>query len=71
MLYQEQNQPMDALQAYFCAVQLDKCHVTAWVNLGTLYESMHQFKEALKCYNNAVNADKHDKASIFILSSHI
>ncbi len=55
---------MDALQAYFCAVQLDKCHVTAWVNLGTLYESMHQFKEALKCYTNAVNADKKDQVII-------
>ena len=63
MLYQEQSQPMDALQAYFCAVQLDKCHVAAWANLGTLYESMQQYKEALKCYKNAVNADKHSEVS--------
>ncbi|CAH8447835.1 unnamed protein product [Schistosoma turkestanicum] len=52
---------MDALQAYFCAVQLDKCHIAAWANLGTLYESMQQYKEALKCYKNAVNADKHNE----------
>lgn len=54
---------MDALQAYFCAVQLDKCHVAAWANLGTLYETMQQYKEALKCYKNAVNADKNGEVS--------
>lgn len=25
---------MDALQAYICAVQLDKSHTAAWTNLG-------------------------------------
>ena len=25
---------MDALQAYICAVQLDKSHSAAWTNLG-------------------------------------
>ena len=30
VLYQQQNQPMDALQAYICAVQLDKDHAEAW-----------------------------------------
>lgn len=54
---------MDALQAYFCAVQLDKCHVQAWINLGVLYESTHQFKEALTCYTHAVNADTGGKVS--------
>lgn len=34
VLYQQQNQPMDALQAYICAVQLDKNHSAAWTNLG-------------------------------------
>lgn len=34
VLYQQQNQPMDALQAYICAVQLDKSHTAAWTNLG-------------------------------------
>jgi hypothetical protein len=33
-LYQQQNQPLDALQAYICAVQLDKYHTAAWTNLG-------------------------------------
>ena len=28
---------MDALQAYICAVQLDKNHSAAWTNLGELY----------------------------------
>lgn len=35
-LYQQQNQPMDALQAYICSVQLDKSHTPAWSNLGKL-----------------------------------
>ena len=34
VLYQQQAQPMDALQAYVCAVQLDKNHSAAWTNLG-------------------------------------
>ena len=34
VLYQQQAQPMDALQAYICAVQLDKNHSAAWTNLG-------------------------------------
>ena len=54
VLYQLQNQPMDALQAYICAVQLDKNHTSAWTNLGILYESASQPQDALACYNNAV-----------------
>lgn len=53
VLYQQQNQPMDALQAYICAVQLDKSHSAAWTNLGILYESVSQPKDALACYVNA------------------
>lgn len=53
VLYQQQNQPLDALQAYICAVQLDKFHVSAWTNLGILYESVNQPKDALACYVNA------------------
>ncbi|KAK2703970.1 hypothetical protein QYM36_017691 [Artemia franciscana] len=54
VLYQQQNQPMDALQAYICAVQIDKKHTPAWTNLGLLYESVHQFRDALYCYTNSV-----------------
>jgi len=39
VLYQQQNQPMDALQAYICAVQLDKSHTAAWTNLGEFHTS--------------------------------
>ena len=53
VLYQQQSQPLDALQAYICAVQLDKYHVAAWTNLGILYESAGQVKDALACYVNA------------------
>lgn len=42
VLYQQQNQPMDALQAYICAVQLDKSHTAAWTDLGILYEACNQ-----------------------------
>lgn len=45
---------MDALQAYICAVQLDKSHSAAWTNLGILYENSSQPHDALKCYYNAV-----------------
>ena len=53
VLYQQQNQPMDALQAYICAVQLDKDHAEAWTNLGILYESANQPQDAMSCFNNA------------------
>ena len=44
---------MDALQAYICAVQLDKSHIAAWMDLGVLYESCNQPNDALTCYINA------------------
>lgn len=44
---------MDALQAYICAVQLDKTHTAAWTDLGILYENCEQPKDALTCYINA------------------
>lgn len=53
VLYQQQNQPTDALQAYICAVQLDKDHKAAWTNLGILYESCGQLRDAYACYLNA------------------
>ena len=52
VLYQQQNQPMDALQANICAVQLDKEHWAAWTNLGILYEYQSQPQDALACYTN-------------------
>ena len=58
VLYQQQNQHMDALQAYICAVQLDRSHSAAWTDLGILYESCGQPKDALVCYRNAVDTAK-------------
>lgn len=65
VLYQQQNQPMDALQAYICAVQLDKTHRAAWTNLGILYESCSQPRDALACYLNATRY-----SSVRIYSMH-
>ena len=48
---------MDALQAYMCSVQLEKGHTEAWTNLGKLYETAHQFHDALKCYSNAAKGN--------------
>merc|ERR1712168_941951 len=39
VLYQQQGQKMDALQAYICSVRLERYHDGAWYNLGLLYES--------------------------------
>ena len=71
VLYQQQNQPMDALQAYICAVQLDKSHSAAWTNLGILYESCSQPRDAFACYLNATkNSDAKDNShQIVSLSS--
>lgn len=40
---------MDALQAYICAVQLDKGHSAAWTNLGNInLKSYLNFKLFMK-----------------------
>ena len=49
---------MDALQAYICAVQLEKSHTAAWTDLGVLYESCNQPKDALTCFINASKTNK-------------
>ena len=67
VLYQQQNQPMDALQAYICAVQLDKGHTAAWTNLGVLYESCSQARDAYACYLNATRNSDTAKVMICFL----
>uniref|UniRef100_A0A0M3IGH1 TPR_REGION domain-containing protein n=1 Tax=Ascaris lumbricoides TaxID=6252 RepID=A0A0M3IGH1_ASCLU len=54
VLYQQQSQPMDALQAFICAVQLDSEHSAAWSDLGRLYEVNGQFSDALHCFKKAI-----------------
>ena len=49
---------MDALQAYICAVQLDRSHSAAWTDLGILYETVDQPSDALTCYLNAARNPK-------------
>ena len=53
VLYQQQQQPMDAVQAFVCAVQLEPTHTAAWTDLGLLYEQFNQFHDALSCYKAA------------------
>ncbi len=53
ILYFQQKQFMDSLQAFICAIQLDRSHFSAWLNLGILYEQDNQLDEALKCYKSA------------------
>ncbi|KAI6231876.1 hypothetical protein M3Y95_00427800 [Aphelenchoides besseyi] len=57
-LYLQQHQPLDALQAFACAVQLDRKHVSAWASLGHLYETYKQFQHALYCFREAANQAK-------------
>uniref|UniRef100_A0A183CGM8 JmjC domain-containing protein n=1 Tax=Globodera pallida TaxID=36090 RepID=A0A183CGM8_GLOPA len=56
VLYQQQNQPIDALQAFACAVQLNDRHFGAWLDLGHLYENHRQYAEALAAYIKALQA---------------
>ena len=46
-------------QAFICAVQLDPTHVEAWIDLGVLYESKRQFKDAFKCFHRAYSCSVH------------
>jgi tetratricopeptide (TPR) repeat protein len=64
VLYQHQNQTMDALQAFVCAIQIDNKHATAWMDLGILYETSGQAQDALFCYKKAI-LDKDGKAKRF------
>lgn len=41
-------------QAFSCAVQLDAENSAAWTDLGGLYESQRQYKDALYCFKKAV-----------------
>ena len=56
ILYFKQKQYIDALQAFICAVQIDKKHFAAWLNLAVLYEHDGQLSEALTCYRNALRS---------------
>ena len=71
VLYQQQSQPMDALQAYICAVQLDKCHSAAWANLGILYESCGQARDAYACYLNSSRGLSNRSSEDSFLSSKL
>lgn len=53
-LYQKQNQPMDALQAFICSIELNPNLSAAWTDLGELYEKNAQFHDALECFRNAM-----------------
>jgi tetratricopeptide (TPR) repeat protein len=68
VLYHQQHQFMDALQAFVCAIQLEHRHYAAWLNLGILYEQDNQFEEALKCYKLAVKSKLIDKTKRIKLS---
>ena len=67
VLYQQQNQPMDALQAYICSVQLNKNHFIAWSNLGLLYESCGQIRDAFICYSNSIRNFRNDIESAALI----
>ena len=62
---------MDALQAYICAVQLEKSHTAAWTDLGILYESCNQPKDALTCYRNASKTNKGKCPSILVFKDRL
>ncbi|CAI4223466.1 unnamed protein product [Auanema sp. JU1783] len=74
-LYQQQQQPMDALQAFICAVELDAEHSAAWTDLGRLYELHNQFEDALSCFRKAVKykpaAPEALKARILVLEKEL
>jgi histone demethylase len=67
VLYQQQQQPMDAVQAFVCAVQLDPAHTAAWTDLALLYEQYTQFHDALHCYRNAL---KHNPGAVSFVLYH-
>jgi len=47
------NLYVSVLQAYICAVQLDRSHEAAWRDLAILYEACQQPRDALFCYLNS------------------
>ncbi|KRX22006.1 Lysine-specific demethylase 6A [Trichinella nelsoni] len=65
VLYQQQQQPFDALQAFVCAIQLDDSLSPAWIDLGLLYEQYFQLNDALKCYKNALKLKSKINQALF------
>jgi len=64
ILYYQQRQFMDSLQAFICAIQLDRSHYSAWLNLAILYEQDNQLEEALKCYRTAIRCHIQNKKKL-------
>lgn len=56
-LYLRKNQPMDALQAFICSIELNPQLTAAWTNLGELYERNGQFQDSLDCFRKALQSD--------------
>ena len=54
ILYHQQQQALDALQAYICSLQLDPGCTPSWINLAILYEACGQNIDALLCYRNTI-----------------
>ena len=54
ILYHQQQQALDALQAYICSLQLDPGCTPSWINLAILYEACGQNIDALLCYKNTM-----------------
>lgn len=56
-LYLRKNQPMDALQAFICSIELNPRLAAAWTNLGELYERNAQFQDSLDCFKKALESN--------------
>uniref|UniRef100_A0A0N5B9V6 JmjC domain-containing protein n=1 Tax=Strongyloides papillosus TaxID=174720 RepID=A0A0N5B9V6_STREA len=64
VLYRQQEQTVDALQAFTSSLRLDPKHSITWYNLGDLYEKHLNFHDALECYKTAVGFDFKEKEKV-------
>uniref|UniRef100_A0A0N4ZK20 JmjC domain-containing protein n=1 Tax=Parastrongyloides trichosuri TaxID=131310 RepID=A0A0N4ZK20_PARTI len=64
VLYRQQEQTIDALQAFTSSLRIDPKHSITWYNLGDLYEKHLNFHDALECYKTAVGFDFIEKEKV-------
>ena len=65
VLYQQQGQPVDSLQAYISAVYLDPKHIASWTDMGLLYEAMEQ--PMLVFHDNLAHTSYDDLYLLFLV----
>ena len=59
----QQKKHQQAAEQYACAIELDPTYLTAWKNLGNVYEAQNQLRKALGAYKKVLEAAPEDRVA--------